>query len=233
MPKLDRSLIAGLPPFRGLGPDQLAEVVGDARSARYPRDAVVFEQGAEAHSFFLMLDGYVRVARTTPDGAQVIVRYIGDGELFGIAAALGLTRYPATAAAAVDCVALIWPSNLWTQLATKFPSFAAGTYRTVGRRLEETQERLVELTTERVEQRIAHAILRLIDQSGHEIAGGIEIDFPLTREDIAEMTGTTLHTVSRVLSAWGEAGHVGGTRQRVVVRNAQGLSRIAEGKSTA
>jgi CRP-like cAMP-binding protein len=230
MPNLDRSLIAGLPPFANLSETELDEVVGAARSRRYPKGDAVFEEGGDAHSFFLLLDGYVRVVRTSPDGAQVIVRYIGDGELFGIAAALGRTTYPATAIAAVDCVALVWPSHLWPSLSSRIPAFGAGTYQTIGRRLEETQARVVEMSTERVEQRVAHTLLRLIETSGRNTDQGIEIDFPLTREDIAEMTGTTLHTVSRLLSTWADDGLVTGGRQRVTVSDPQGLLRLAEGR---
>jgi CRP-like cAMP-binding protein len=228
MAQLNGALIAGLPVFEGLRPEELDEVVSLARSARYAQDTAVFSQDGEAHSFFVLLDGYIRVVRTTPQGEKVIVRYIGDGEPFGIAAALGRTTYPATAEAAVDCVALVWPSRLWAPLSTKFPSFRAETYRTVGMRLEETQSRIVELTTERVEQRVAHALTRLADQSGRKVLDGVEIDFPLTREDIAEMTGTTLHTVSRLLSRWQDEGWVSGARQRIVIRDRPALARVSQ-----
>ena len=230
MPSLDRSLIAGLPTFAGLRTAELDEILKPARSVRFPKDATVFEQDEDAHSFYLLLDGHVRVVRTTQEGAQVIVRYISEGELFGIAAAIGRNTYPAHAVAAVDCVALVWPNDLWLQLAERFPAFGAAAYRTVGSRLQETQTRFVELSTERVEQRIAHALLRLINQSGRRTEAGIEIDFPITREDIAEMTGTTLHTVSRLLSAWESDGVVESGRQRVTVTDAHGLQLIAEAR---
>ena len=223
MAQLNYTLIADLPVFQGLAPNELDEIVRLARPARYAKDEAVFEQEAEAHSFFVLLDGYIRVVRATAQGDKIIIRYIGEGEPFGIAAALGRTTYPATAEAAVDCVALAWPSSLWAPLSTKFPSFRAGTYKTVGIRLEETQTRIIELSTERVEQRVANALTRLADQSGRTVPTGVEIEFPLTREDIAEMTGTTLHTVSRLLSRWEERGWVAGGRQRIVVQDRTAL----------
>ncbi len=167
---LDRSLIAGLPLFEGLTAVEMDELLAGARSTRYPKDTAVFEQEAEAHSFFVLLDGHIRVVRTTPDGHQVIVRYISKGEVFGIAAALGRTTYPASAIAAVDCVALVWPNALWPQLSAKFPAFGANTYKTVGSRLQETQTRVVEMSTEQVEQRVARALLRLVNQTGRKTA---------------------------------------------------------------
>lgn len=112
MASLDRSLIAGLLVFEGMTTADLDRIVGQAKSMRIARDQPVFEQEQEAHSFFLLLDGHVRVVKSTPDGHEVTVRYISPGELMGIAYALGRTTYPANAIAAVDCVVLAWPSHL-------------------------------------------------------------------------------------------------------------------------
>jgi CRP-like cAMP-binding protein len=90
------------------------------------------------------------------------------------------------------------------------------------------QVRMRELSTERVERRIAHTILRLAQQAGRRTARGIEIAFPLSRQDLAEMAGTTLHTVSRTLSGWEEQGVVDSGRRRVIVRDLKALSMIAE-----
>src|SRR3546814_1490920 len=99
--------------------------------------------------------------------------------------------------------------------------------RTMGGRLKDTHARLRELQTERVERRIAHAIARLVAQAGRRVEGGILIDFPVSRQDIAEMTGTTLHTVSRTLSAWQERGIVKPGRQKLTVVDPHGLVVIA------
>ena len=228
MPGLDRSLIAGLPLFSGVGNEELDFVLARAHSARYPKDTAIFDQDAEAEAFFLLLDGHIRVVRLNPDGEQVIARYINAGELFGIAVAIGRKTYPASAIAAVDCVALAWPNDVWPELTARVPQLAAGTYQTIGQRLQETQDQVMRMSTEQVEQRVAHALLRLVQQSGRKTAEGIEIDFPITRQDIAEMTGTTLHTVSRLLSAWEEQGWVRGGRQKVIVTDAHNLMLIAE-----
>ena len=199
---LDRSLISGLPAFSGLAGGDLDSILAAAGSSRFGKDSEVFAQGTEADRFFLLLAGHIRVVRTTPDGEQVIARYINEGELFGIAVAMGQKAYPATAVAAVDCVVLAWPNAVWSGLQSRFPAFGANAYQTIGARLQETQSRVVEMSTQQVEQRIAGAVLRLVTQSGRKTGEGIEIDFPISRQDIAEMTGSTLHTVSRLLSAW-------------------------------
>jgi CRP/FNR family transcriptional regulator, nitrogen oxide reductase regulator len=225
---LDRWLIADVPLFQGLDDAALDDILGSARSARYSKDDAIFEEEGEAHSFFLLLHGHVRVVKTTPDGSQIIVRYINEGELMGIAAAIGRTTYPATAVAAVDSVAISWPTSAWSGLASRYPSFAGNAYANIGARLQETQQRVVEMSTEQVEQRVAHALLRLVQQAGRKTDEGIEIDFPITRQDIAEMTGTTLHTVSRILSGWEGEGVVASGRQKVTVTDPHALMLIAE-----
>lgn len=231
MSRLDRSLIAGLSPFQGVAPADLDRILQKARSLRIAKDEAVFEQEGEAHSFFLLIAGHVRVVKTTPDGQQVIVRYISPGELMGIAQALGRSTYPASAIAAVDCVALAWQSNLWSDFATAFPNFGTNTYKTVGTRLNDTHSRVVEMATEQVEQRVAHALLRLVKQTGKTTDEGILIDFPISRQDIAEMTGTTLHTVSRLLTSWEVKGLVKSGRQKVTIVEPHRLFLLAQGRA--
>jgi len=231
MSRLDRSLIASLSAFQGLTSAELDRMVSQARSLRIARNRAVFEQEGDAHSFFLLLDGHIRVVKSTSEGGEVTVRYIGPGELMGIATALGRTTYPASAIAAVDCVVLAWPSSLWSEFASAYPSFGASTYQTVGNRLQDAHTRVVEMSTEHVDQRVAHALLKLVNQTGRKTQEGLMIDFPISRQDIAEMTGTTLHTVSRLMSAWEGKGLVRSGRQKVTVVEPHRLLMLAEGRA--
>jgi CRP-like cAMP-binding protein len=228
MAPVDRSLVAHLALFAGLTAEELDALLKEARTVRHPKNSNVFEQGEEAHSLFVLLHGHVRAEKTTPDGKQIVVRYVSAGEVFGVAQAIGLKRYPATAVAAVDSVSLAWPSAAWPRLVSQHPRLATNTLQTVGERLQEAHTRVIEMTTEEVERRVAHALLRLAKQAGRKVEGGIEIDFPISRQDIAEMTGTTLHTVSRILSGWEHQGLVESGRQRIVLRDSHRLFRIAE-----
>jgi len=231
MTTLDASLLADLPPFSGMKHEDLEEFLSHATSSRYQKDRLIFEQEEEALSFFLLLDGHVRVVKVTARGEQVIARYISSGELFGIAQAIGRDTYPANAIAAVDCVVLSWPGSIWQQTVTRHPTLASGTYATIGERLQDTQERIVEMATERVEQRVASALLKLIQQTGKKTDDGVLIDFPISRQDISEMTGTTLHTVSRLLSAWEQDGLVKSGRQKITVTQGHRLMMIADGRA--
>jgi CRP-like cAMP-binding protein len=231
MATVDPSLVSHLPLFSGLNAGDLDAILHDARSARFAKNAAVFQQGEDAHSFFLLLHGHVRASKTTPTGEQVVVRYVSPGETFGVATAIGLTRYPATATAVDDSVVLAWPAGAWPRLVERYPALSANTLRVVGARLQETHTRVIEMSTQQVEQRVAHALLRLAKQSGRKVEQGVEIAFPISRQDIAQMTGTTLHTVSRLLSGWEQRGLIESGRQRIVLRDAHGLVVLAEAGS--
>jgi CRP/FNR family transcriptional regulator, nitrogen oxide reductase regulator len=228
MAKVDSSLVAHLPLFAGFSATDLDSILAEARSIRVPKNTAVFEQGEQAHSFFVLLHGHVRASKVTPTGEQVVVRYVSAGETFGVATAIGLQRYPATATAVDDSVVLAWPSATWPRLVAQFPVLATNTLQTVGARLQETHTRVVEMSTQHVEQRIAHALLRLVKQSGKRVDHGVEIDFPISRQDIAQMTGTTLYTVSRTLGAWEARGLVESSRQKIIVREPHKLFVLAE-----
>lgn len=217
MKKLDESLLTEIPAFQGLPRAQIREALDLGAVARHDEGAVLFREGAEADRFFLLLDGHIRVIRTTPGGDQIIAMHISAGQLFGIAAALGRDTYPATAAAAVECLALSWPTRLWPRFVAEYNGFGMKAMAAAGARMDELHGRIADLATQAVEQRVAGALLRMVNQSGRKVENGIEIAFPVTRQNIAEMAGTTLHTVSRLLSAWQKDGIVESTRRHVVV----------------
>ncbi|MHA6325097.1 Crp/Fnr family transcriptional regulator [Roseivivax sp. CAU 1753] len=217
LPRLDESLLTHIPPFSRLDRRQIRTILDLALVRRYETGAHIFDEGAAADRFFILLDGYVRVVRVTPNGDQVTALHIPSGQLLGFAKAVGRDTYPATAVAASDSIALSWPMRLWDSFVADYDGFATETYKTIGNRLGEMNTRIMELATQQVEQRVANAVLRLANQSGRKVDDGIEIDFPITRQDLSEMTATTLHTVSRILSAWEKQGLVQSKRKRIKV----------------
>tara|TARA_R110002072_G_scaffold41779_20_gene116911 strand:+ start:2163 stop:2852 length:690 start_codon:yes stop_codon:yes gene_type:complete len=215
--RLDESLLSPLPPFSLLDRSQIRAILDRATSHRFDEGVAVFEEGSAADRFFLLLDGTIRVVKITPDGGQVTSLHIPSGQLFGIAQALGRDTYPANAIAASEVLVLCWPASIWETFVATYPGFATQTYKVIGARLNEMNNRIIEMSTQHVEQRIARALLRLVNQSGRRTADGIEISFPITRQDVSEMTGTTLHTVSRLLSQWERDGLVSSKRKKIVV----------------
>ncbi len=226
--KIDKSLVRDFSLFKEMSPESVDVLLGHAASKRFVSGEAVFEQGAPATHFFLLLHGRLKVNQVTPSGQQIIVRVVHPGDLFGFAKALQRSDYPGTALAVTDSIALSWPTHLWPDFINHNPRLAVSAMQTIGQRLEEAHTRIREMSTEEVERRVAHAVLRLTKQAGKKEEAGIRIDFPISRQDLAEMTGTTLHTVSRILSAWESMGLVKGGRQKLLVRNVEALSALAE-----
>ena len=232
MDSRERALLGGVEIFAELDERALDEVLRTAHRRRAGKGETVFRQGEEAQSFYVLVDGRLKVTQMTPEGQQVVVRFMSPGEMFGCVAVFGGRRYPGTATAVEDTRMLGWTKGATQHLMERHPRLAMNTLGTVGGRLQESQARVRELSTERVERRIAHALLRLAGQAGKPVGSGIRIDFPISRQDVAEMTGTTLHTVSRTLSAWEEQGIVESGRQKITIRKPDALLAIAEDQPT-
>lgn len=226
--KLDHSVLNAVPVFRGLDAAARDAALAVARPRRLPKGTAVFQQGDPAESFFVLLDGRLKVSQTTPSGQQVVLRYLGPGDFFGCVAVAGQGEYPGTAMAVTDSVVLAWDAAASKQLMQRFPAFAMNALGTMGKRVQEAHGRIAEMSSEQVEQRVARAVLRLAQQAGQRVEGGVRIEFPISRQDIAAMTGTTLHTVSRILSRWEDEGLIDSGRQRITIRNPHGLVAVAE-----
>jgi CRP-like cAMP-binding protein len=229
--RLDPASLQEVAFFTGLDRQALAGLLRLGHTQRLPKEAVLFERGAEANSLHLLLQGRLKVVQAATDGRQVVLRFVGPHELAGVYALLGAgQRYPATVRAVVDSVLLSWDRVALGVMLDRHPQLALNAMRTLGNRTQEAHERLREASADRVERRLALTLLRLLRQAGTtEQDGAVSIGFPLARQDLAEMVGTTLHTASRILSSWEHAGILSGGRMRVTVRDPQALARIAEG----
>ena len=227
-PGINPDTLTKHPLFEGLDSGALAEVAAAMRTRKLLKNAIVFEQGENAETCYLVLEGRVKLAQVTADGQQVTLRLMGPGEMVGGVAAFNGFPYPGTASAVMDTVVAGLDSAALNRLVQRYPRLSVNVNAMLGSRLQEMQSRFRELATEKVERRVARAILRLARHAGRKVDAGVEIEFPISRQDIAEMTGTTLHTVSRILSAWEQQGMIDGGRQHIVIRAPHKLVAIAE-----
>ncbi len=225
---LSPSVLAAMELFVGLPPVALAEVMVAARIRHLPRETPIFAQGDAAGRAHALIDGSVRIVQSGDDGGQVVIRLIGPGEMFGTVALFTGGEYPAEAITMADSQEISWSGPQLLDLISRHPQIAMNVIRIVGKRLKEAQERVRELSTQRAERRVAHAILRLAEQAGQNTAHGTAIEFPLRRKDVAEISGTTLHTASRILTAWERAGLLVSANQRLTIRSPANIQRIAD-----
>lgn len=218
----EQSLFAGLPD------SELEELAAAAGLRRAAAGSFFFMQGDPASQILLLTEGRVRVYQLTADGQQVVHRLIGPWTLFGALALAQAETYPVNAEALEDSQAAAWSKETMMGFVLRWPRLALNAMQIMAAHVQSYQERFRELATERVEQRLARALVRLAAQSGRKTEQGVLIDLPLSRQDLAEMTGTTLYTASRVLSRWEDEGLVILGRERVTIRYPHGLVSIAE-----
>ncbi len=215
--------------FSGLLPETLSTACRSYAERRAEKGSFFFHQEDTATHLYLLAEGRVKVGQVAEDGQQVTMRMIVPGQLFGGMAVLGgKARYPVSAEAIERSTALSWKGEMLRELARRDPGLGLKMTELMYSHLQELQARFRELATERVERRVARALLRLASQAGRKVKEGFLIDLPLSRQEIAEMTGTTLFTVSRLLSEWERRGLVDAGRERVVIRNPHDLATIAE-----
>jgi len=187
-----------------------------------------FFQGDSADYGYVLISGRAKLTQMNATGQQVNLRTIHEWEMFG---ALGAVRenamYPASAQALEHSTALAIKSDYFHDFVQTRPYISFGLMKLMTGYIQEMQERYRELATEKVERRLARTLLRLTAQMGVKHAdGGIELAF--SRQELAEMSGTTLFSASRVLSEWEKRGLLESGRERILIRNPHGLVQIAE-----
>lgn len=222
------AFLGGVPLFHRLPSATREAIAGRVRARRLARGAFLFREGEPAESVNLLAEGRIKVIRETSDGQEVILRLIQPGEIFGGEGGWGGPAYPASAVAGEEAVVLQVSASEFRELLSAYPDFALSLIRELAGRLRDAEARILDLQTKRVERRIARALLRLANTTGVRSARGIELGVPLSRQDLAELAGTTLSTASRTLSEWDQRGLIDAGRQRVTLLNAHALVAIAE-----
>jgi CRP-like cAMP-binding protein len=211
--------------FAGLSKDECWEIAACARARKFAPDELLFMQGQSARSLVLIQNGSVKLTQLSPNGNEVILWMNGKGDPVGVPAGCLSDCHSCSARAMEHCSALVWEFQRLQDLLAKFPQIARNISQILNSRLGELQERFREVATEKVAQRLALALLRLVKQVGKPAHGGMEVS--LSRDELAQMTGTTLFTISRILSKWGEEGFVLPRREAVVVLDSQRLAQVS------
>jgi len=225
--KIDPLKLRHVSVFQNATDEDLKLIAGHGIERSIEEGEFSFFQGDPADYLYVLISGRAKLMQTNPAGQQVNLRTINEWQMFG---ALGAVRegatYPATAQALENSTALALKSEYLHDLMETRPYLSFDLMKLMTGYIQEMQERYRELATEKVERRIARSLLRLAAQMGTKNEGGIELTF--TRQDLAEMSGTTIYTVSRILSDWERQGLVEAGRERVLIRNPHGVVSIAE-----
>ena len=222
-----KELLSRNPLFMSLPEAALDEVLFASKLRKIPARTAIFHQGDIPKEMVVLGNGIVKVWQMRSGGATATIHVLGPGDLIGATAVFGHLSLPATATTVTDCVLLSWAVALTHDLMERYPVIRLNALGYVSLHAEELVQRLGEMATERVEQRIARALLRLANHVGLAAPAGVEIGYPLSRQDIAEIVGTDLYVVSRVLHDWTDRGFIMAGRLRIILCDRERIERIA------
>lgn len=225
-----RRLLGESPFFDRLTAGQVFEVQRAFRQHHYEEGAHIQVAGEPATRISIVAAGTVKMARPTPDGQDVLLDFLGPGEHFGSLAALGDAVYREDVIAQTACCILYTTAETFDQLLRDYPAVAVSALGIVAGRLRLAQTAIEHLSAYPVEHRVAATLLHLAEKRGSAADEGVLIEIPISRQDIADMTGAKVETVSRVMSDLKRAGLVESGRRWIAVRDMDALrDRIDEG----
>jgi CRP-like cAMP-binding protein len=213
--------------FRGLSPSQCAEIAASGREQTVPRRHNLFREGDPACSMFVIGSGLVKVTQLTESGKEIILRVQGSGDLVGGVELLTGRTHRSNAETIEPCQLLVWEASTFEAYWARFPVMLGNVANILDERLQLLEECFRDVATERVPQRVARTLLRLLEQSGGPTCKG---PLHLSCEELAQMTGTTLFTVSRLLCQWVEWGILQPETRAVMVGNLPALINLAKGE---
>ena len=221
--------IQAFPLFSGVSPADCANVVSVAREKIFSRKQTIFAEGDAVHQTLLLTSGCVKLKQFGQDGSEVILRLAGPGEVVGAVGRPSTGGHGATAQTTESSAALVWERANFEGLLDRFPVLRRNMILVLEARLQDMDQRFREISTQKVAHRLSNELIRLITQVGKQVNGDVEIS--LSRAELAQLTGTTLFTVSRLLSQWKMQGIVNVRRESVTVRNLPALQELSEAES--
>jgi CRP-like cAMP-binding protein len=192
------------PVFRRLSAQDLHTIARAATARHYEKGQMIFEQDSPADAFYTIASGRVKIFKMLPTGKDLILEIFGTGDPLGAIAAYDGRPFPASAVALEDTVCVVIPRATFFSLLEEHASLVRGLMLGMTVRLVELTNRLAQLSGTRVEPRFARLFLKLADQMGRKERGGIFIPLALSRQELADMTGTTIETGIRIMSRWGK-----------------------------
>ena len=214
--------------FEGFAPGEGEAVLAAGAPRVLCRGEVLFREGELAMALYLVEAGRMKLTQVAADGQEVILRYLAPGDAFAAVALFERSTYPVTAKATERTRVRAWPREVLPDLIREHPRFEANLLRIVSSHTREALSRVRELATEPVAQRLARTILRLGHQIGRrEPDGALSIE-RITQQEVADIAGASLYTVSRTLAGWEDQGIVETGRQRYRILDAARLAGMAE-----
>ena len=213
--------------FSRLSPEDRRKVAEVSLIRTYEKGERVFSEGDPSDLIYTVVSGRVKIVKAIPGGKELIIEILGPGDPLGAIAAYEARPYPASAIALEDSVCVASKRAAFTNLLETCPSLVRGMLGGFSLRIIELGKRLTEITGSRVEARFAQLFLKLADRLGKPHGAGTFVPLVLSRQDLADLAGTTMETSIRIMSRWGKEGVVETLADGFVLNNREELESLA------
>ncbi|HHN65625.1 MAG TPA: Crp/Fnr family transcriptional regulator [Nitrospirae bacterium] len=213
--------------FKGLAEEELKELDGYLKRERYNKRDIIFGEGDPSDFLYIVKKGKVKITKMSQEGKEIILEIISPGDMFGAVAVLQGFPYPANAVAMEKTEVIKLHRNALMRILDRFPSVMYCLAMNIGERMRGSHEMLKNIALERVEARIAALLLKLADKMGEDTEEGRAINMKLTKQDVADMVGTTVETSIRTMSKFKKRGLIKEKGGRVIITDLPALREIS------
>ena len=213
--------------YRNLSKEDERRVAAVAIARSYEKGETIFSEGDPSDYLYTIASGRVKVVKLIPSGKEVILEIFGPGDPVGAVVAYEGRPYPASATAIERTACILVRRVDFFALLERYPSIVRGFLVGMAQRIVELTRRIPEVAGGRVETRFAHLFLKLADRMGRPERSGTFIPMPLSRQDLADLTGTTIETSIRIMSRWGKDGLVLTGKDGFMVQSRSALERLS------
>lgn len=210
--------------LKDLSEHDAKEITPYINRKEFAKKDTIFSEGDPSEWFYLVETGKVKITKLSQEGKELIIEIIHPGDFFGGIAVVRGFPYPAHAVAMEDTKTVRISKNNMLKILDRFPDLMMKIVQSIGDRLKDSHETTKNIALEKVGSRIASLLLKLSEKSGHETGDGIEIDMKLTKQDIAEMVGTTVETSIRTMSLFKKSGLISEKQGKIIIKDRDGLS---------
>jgi CRP/FNR family transcriptional regulator len=218
-------LLGRVPVFETLGPDDLERVGQVAVPRRFDPGQVIFREGDQSDTCYIVAEGHARALREHSDGRTIALARFGPGDIFGELAMFDAERRSATVEAMDELQAFAVMSTDMRRLMREHPDIAVKLVTSLGRRLRAANERLARQSFQTVQSRVASVLTGLVEQARAEGADEQDVLVTATQAELAQLAGSSRESASRFLAVLERAGIVSQGRGRLTVHDPAALQR--------
>lgn len=217
-----KSFLKGLSIFESFPNHEVDKLLGLFVEENYNKDEYIFYEGELCNYLYLVYQGRVKIIKHSSSGKDIIIDIIPPGEIFGAVPLLSGNPFPASAIAGDPSIILKLSKSYYIDLEKKFAGLTSSIAKTMGKRLVTAHEIMQTIAVEKVEIRIAKTLLKLFrEQTSEE-----NIPISITRQELADMIGTTVETSIRVLSKFKKKGLITSQRGKIWIKNLSALEKM-------